>query len=464
MTDHDPVIAAVAAHNPVDPSRPPDPRDRATAEAIRRRVMEAPTSSRRRPRLIIPAVSAAVVIGVIAVFLGVGGHRGTETPAARGGPDTVVFQALPTPRTPTITATAVTREVQVVRARLGSVPGGVRVAAAGADRLRVTFGRNVSPGARAHAVNRLTQPAQLGFYDWEADVLTPGGQTVASRLRGTDPAALTISQGGAAGPGTAGAGSVTLYAAARLAARQPPAKFAPSLSRLGDQYFLFGRAGTAACATAAADSHTTTAAGKRCLLAGPVDEAPGTPRSQATADLDAALPPGVSPAQAAGQTTMLAVPQGTVIVQAAGSGRSPAFSSPAAQFYVLRDVLALTGQEITRPTAGTDQAGAPDVQFGFTASGAERFQSVTAQVARRGASLSHAGQTLEQHFAVALVGGESRLLTVAAIDFRQYPDGIIQSAGTGGADITGGLTAGSAAQLVGQLRSGALPLELRVVP
>jgi SecDF, P1 head subdomain len=462
MTDRDPVIAAVAASNPVDPSVAPSPRDHAAAEAVRRRVMAAQTPSRRRPRLIVSAVSAAVVVAVIAVFLGVAGHRGAEAPGAHRVPETVVLQALPTARTPTVTAPEVAHVAQVVRERLSSVPGGARVAVAGTGRIRVTFGRDVSSGARAHAVTLLTQPAQLGFYDWEADVLTPGGQTVASRLRAQDPTALQISQGGAVGPGSAGAGSMSLYAAVRLASRQPHVAVSPSLSRLGDQYYLFGPPRSGACATTAADSRAASTADRPCLLAGPVDEAPGTPRSQATADLDAARLPGVTAAQAR-QGTVLAVPQGTVIIQAADSGPPLAFSSPAAQFYVLKDALAVSGDAITHPTAGTDQAGAPDIQFGFTASGAERFRSVTAQVARRGATLSRAGETLEQHFAVALVGSESRLLTVPSIDFRQYPDGIVQSAGDAGADITGGLTVASARALATQLRLGALPLELRVV-
>jgi SecD/SecF fusion protein len=462
MTESDPVIVAVAAANPVDPSGPPSPQDRAGAEAVRRRVVEAPAPSRRRPRLIVPAVSAAVVVAVMALFLGVRGHPGTETPGTHHVPQTVVLQALPTARTPTVTLAAVARVAEIVRERLSSVPGGARVAVAGTGRIRVTFGRDVSAAARAHAITLLTQPTQLGFYDWEADVLTPGGQTVASRLRAQDRAALQISQGGAAGPGSAGAGSMSLYAAVRLASRQPPVGVSPSLSRLGDQYYLFGLPRSGACPKTAADGRTGSAPDRACLLAGPVDEAPGTPRSQATADLDAALLPGVAAAQAR-QGTVLAVPQGTVIVQAAGSGVPPAFSSPAAQFYVLKDALAVSGDEITHPTAGTDQGGAPDVRFGFTTRGAERFRSVTAEVAHRGATLSHAGETLEQHFAVALVGSESRLLTVPSIDFQQYPDGIVQSAGDAGADITGGLTVASARALATQLRLGALPLELRVV-
>ena len=56
---------------------------------------------------------------------------------------------------------------------------------------------------------------------------------------------------------------------------------------------------------------------------------------------------------------------------------------------------------------------------------------------------------------------DNQLLTVPQIDFRQYPDGIIRG---GGADITGAFTRQSARDLATELRYGALPLSVRVVP
>ncbi|MGZ4349492.1 MAG: SecDF P1 head subdomain-containing protein, partial [Solirubrobacteraceae bacterium] len=79
----------------------------------------------------------------------------------------------------------------------------------------------------------------------------------------------------------------------------------------------------------------------------------------------------------------------------------------------------------------------------------------TRQVARRGANVSLSGATLNQHFAIVL---DDQLVTVPSISFMQYPDGIA----SGGADIAG-LTGQAAQDLATQLRSGALPLALRVV-
>ncbi len=89
--------------------------------------------------------------------------------------------------------------------------------------------------------------------------------------------------------------------------------------------------------------------------------------------------------------------------------------------------------------------------------GADKFKNVTGQIARRGDLVSGLGQTLNQHFAVAL---DNQLITVPSIDFKQYPDGID---GTNGADITGGFTISSAQDLATQLRLGALPIKLKLI-
>ena len=132
-------------------------------------------------------------------------------------------------------------------------------------------------------------------------------------------------------------------------------------------------------------------------------------------------------------------------------------SFPNARFYVPKDHVALFASDITSPRQSTDpNARVPTVTFGFTTKGKAEFQSVTANVAHRGALVSAPGQTFNQHFAVAL---DTTLLTVPQIDFKTYPDGI---RGAGG-DIAGGLTAQSARDLVTELRLGALPLNLRLI-
>jgi preprotein translocase subunit SecD len=154
----------------------------------------------------------------------------------------------------------------------------------------------------------------------------------------------------------------------------------------------------------------------------------------------------------------LAVQRGTAVVEAVYPfNQAPRFGDPSAQFFVISDHVALSGSAIVNPSESTDRAGQPDVTFGFTPAGSRAFQRITAAVARRGNLVSGLGQTLNQHFAVALDTG---LITVPSIDFKQYPAGI---PGDNGADITGGFTVASAVQLAAALRLGALPVALRLV-
>jgi preprotein translocase subunit SecD len=205
---------------------------------------------------------------------------------------------------------------------------------------------------------------------------------------------------------------------------------------------MFGASGSAACTAAGKFYGFTPVAGEHCLLSGP------DPTIQ---DLRSGLPPAIS--AATGQ--VLSVPQGIVVVQAApASFAHPSMpTDPSSQFYVLTDHVALLGSDITNPKQSTDSAGAPDVSFAFTARGKKHFETVTGQIAKRGALDSGPGNQLNQHFGVAI---DTQLVTVPSIDFKQYPDGII---GGPGADITAGFTIQAARDLATQLR-GALSLQL----
>ena len=89
---------------------------------------------------------------------------------------------------------------------------------------------------------------------------------------------------------------------------------------------------------------------------------------------------------------MLVVPQGTVVLQAANPSAShqAKLGARRAQFFVLKDNVALRGSDITNPQESTDQAGNPDVQFGFNSAGDNAFQNVTGQIAHRGQDVEHA--------------------------------------------------------------------------
>ena len=365
----------------------------------------------------------------------------------RGGVQ-LVYQGQPSPQTPKVTQTALNRAVTIMESRVNSL--GVSQPS-----INTSSGNQIDVGLPAvhditRAENEVGTTAKLYFYDWEANVLTPNGKTVASQLVAQNPTALGISQGGAGGPGAPGSGGVGLYQAATLAAKQSPAPRSKTLSRLGPQYFLFGAPGSAACKAAATANHTTAVQGQHCYLN-------GGQGVSSRSELASGLPAGVS---VAGNQVVI-VPQGWVVLQAANATPSQkvAFGSPTAQYFVLRDHVALTGTDITNPQASTDSStGQPDVQFGFNSYGASQFQKTTAAIAHRGAPLGLGANHNYQHFATAL---DNQLLTVPQIDYNQFPDGIVNTGGSAGASITGGFTSQSAADLATQLRLGALPITLK---
>ena len=176
-----------------------------------------------------------------------------------------------------------------------------------------------------------------------------------------------------------------LYDAVTLAAKQPAR---PANSRLGAQYWMFGAPGSAACQAAAKANGTAPSAGQHCLFSGPGDN---------RADLLAGVGAGVDAAEG----DIVVVPRGTVVLQAipANFSKPTPIGDPTAQFYVLKDNIALRGSDITNPQQSTDlNAGQPDVTFGFSGKGRAAFQDVTAAIARRGELVSGLGQTAQPAF------------------------------------------------------------------
>jgi SecD/SecF fusion protein len=403
-------------------------------------------SDRQRNAFILVLVIGLIAVSAIVIggFPGLANPKPTELGLDLKGGVELVYEGEPTAQTRQVTQAALARAVDVMRQRTNQL--GVSE-----TQIQTSGGKDITVGLpdvqnTKRAEQLVGTTARLEFYDWEANVLTPNGKPVAGLIQTQDPNALTISQGSsAAQPGSSSAGAMPLYQAVKLASQQPQQASSDN-ARLGPEFFLFGKPGSAACTTAAADFHITPLVGQHCYLAGPADN---------VSDLDATLPPHVS----ASQGQVLEVQQGWTVLQAvpANYSHEPLWSDPNPDFFVLRDRVALFGNDITNPQQSTDQTGAPDVSFGFTSKGATEFQNVTAQIARRGQLVSGLGGQLNQHFAVAL---DTQLITVPYIDYKQNPDGI---AGNNGADIQGGFTITSAQNLATQLRLGALPIKLKLI-
>jgi SecD/SecF fusion protein len=357
---------------------------------------------------------------------------------------TLLYRVLPTPDA-AVTRASVADTVRILERRAGLLGFPNSVAPVGPNLISIAL-------TNAQNIHRIEEwvgtTARLEFYDWEANALTPSGRSVSQLLRTRDPAAVAISQGSRTAPevGGPGAGSLSLYDAVRLAAKEHE-QISPDNARLGPEYFMFGAPGSAACTIAARDQQTAPTPREHCYLAGPQDT-----RSH----LYASLPTGLT----ASEGDVLTVQQGTTVLQAsppqppAGLG----WGDPKAQFYVLKDHVWIFGHDIADAHQSTEPpAPSPDDSLTFTRGGQAFYQTLTAQVARRGALLSGHGKTYDQHFAIAL---DTQLLSVPFIDFRFFPDGI---AGNTGAAIFGGFTLTSARNLAAELRLGELPLNLTLI-
>lgn len=421
-----------------------DEQTKARARSALDQAIGAPPLSQRTPRLrwtprpggVVLVVSVLVVAGVMAVFLSLHSQR-VSSASGRGSVE-LVFRATPTPGAQRVTPQEMTRTARLVQKRLADATVAARVYSKGDELVvRPNSRDHVSTAEIQSVVQATTGADELLFYDWEANVLTPSGGTAARLLERHEPSATTLSQGtNVAAPGAPGGESMSLYQAVKLAAKQGP-YISETNSRPSPEYFMFGEAGSRACKRAARAFRLASVPRWPCYLAGP---------AQTTSELTGALPRGTS----ASDGQIFKVNRGWVVMEAAyGFDRSPPLSDPSAQFFVLRDHVALSGNGITDARASRDQTGSPDVSFGFTAAGAAAFERVTHQLARRGSLLSGPGRELYQHFAVAL---GTQLITVPYIDYTQNPFGI---PGDQGADIQGGFTEHTARQAAATI--GPLP-------
>ena len=335
-----------------------------------------------------------------------------------GSPSTVslVYRAASDGHGRPASPAALQQAAVLLRTRLRA--SGVPSSAVAVSRDRVTV--TVPAGDASHRVSAVVQIGQVAFYDWEANVIGPRGQ-----LSPGDPSVT-----GGMNPGAAEHG-LPLYQAVMRAAARPPVR-PPAHTTSTGTYYLVDPATSA-------------------VLAGPED---------LRASLTAA-------GGGQGKTRVVEVPSGTVIVGAEAVPGHPPIDS----YYVLNDAVALTGRDVQNPQQSVDNGppgngppgngpgtGEPIVTFDFTPAGRATFSLLTRRIARRGALSSRSGQSSLQHLAITLDG---RLVSVPAIDYQQYPNGIDP---TNGSQISGGFTIASAQTLAAALRTGPLPVKLEPVP
>ncbi len=446
MTD-DPVLDALTRANPHPRESIPGPEQDAQARALLASITAtpatpAPPRRSRPPRVVGPAlvagVSILVVLAVVAVALhaGAAGHRSATTPVGASGQVELKLQV---PPGSSVTSAAVGREVAVLRARLRDAGGlrGERFVRLGSDVLAI---RSAALAASRPMQRLLTADPRIGVIDWEGELISPNGRTVALQLlNGQYPPAQTLSQGSGTSastlPGGPRAGAQTLYSAVRLASRQPTLGFA-NRTRQGSESFAFAPADSPHCRSAAVP----------CWAAGP-----STTRAAA---IRGARRAGVS------HPIVLTVPQGTNIVQATGprSDIGADYRQQTGRFFVLRDAPALTTAEF-RDASTTSHHGVIAVKANLTPAGARAFARVTATIAHRGSSLRLGSQSNYQHFAIV---DNDALLEVGIINYVQYPDGVQPPLSQHGFEIEG-ISHSTAEQITQQIKLGALPLKTQIL-
>jgi SecD/SecF fusion protein len=374
-------------------------------------------TDRRRNGLIL-----LLVVGLLAASLLVIATKPTRLGLDLKGGVELVYQGEPTQQVPEVTPEALERALDIIRSRVDQLGvGEPEIQRSGRDQISVGL-PDVDDPERAQ--QQVGTPAQLYFYDWEENVLTPDGRPAAPQLASQDPDAQRISQ--ASGDPSQGQ---TLYDAVTLASEQRATRTDRNGSRIGEAFYLFDR------------DHR--------YLAGPERS-----RDDLLTAIDrASFPEG---------SEVLAVPQGYVVLQAVAADDNARVEArdPSARFYVLRDRVALSGNDIRDPQQGFNELQQPDVEFRFTSDGKEAFHNVTREISERGTELRLPGvdpRAVLQHFAVALDG---RLISVASIDPQALPDGID---GENGAVIEGGFTIQSAQDLANLLQLGALPIGLKLI-
>jgi SecD/SecF fusion protein len=326
----------------------------------------------------------------------------------KGGTE-LVFQARPTPQNPTIDGSDIDRAIEIIRKRTDAF--GVsepEISRVGSDSIRVGL-PDVDNATTAS--EQVGQTAQLYFYDWEPNVIPNPAKTNVPRSESSFG---------------------RLYDAVTLASQQQPNCFENKCTTSGPQYYLFN-----------SQTHQ--------WIAGPTDK---------RKDLFSELPGQRQPPT----SEILAVPQGTVVVEKEGAGGEPAPSNPndpSAEWFVLQDRPALSGTEITDPKPSFDQFNQPTVTFNFTDTGREAFQNVTRAIAQRGlqnappgvAGNSQLADQYSGHFAIVL---DQQVKSRPIINFVENPDGID---GRTGAEING-LSLDESQNLAKILQFGALPVDL----
>lgn len=363
-------------------------------------------TDRRRNLFVLLAIAVALVASAVVIVA-----KPTKLGLDLKGGVSLTYQAQPTKQTQ-VTGDAIERTIDIMRERVDQF--GVaepEIQRSGTDQIDVSLpsAENADDAAR-----QVGKTAQMYFYDWEVNVLGPGCKP--------DPTNSSVTGGQNAGGSTA---AISQYDAVLRASNCKPTDTGRETT--SGQYYLV-------------NSRTKT------VVAGPQ----GT-----RADLEREIADKKIPQTK--NTKIVGIPQGTIVLQAEGSDKT------VDEYFVLADQPALTGLDIKNPEQNFDNStggtGQPTVTFDFTDKGRKLWRTTTKEIAQRGQENNFGGnpQSSFQHFAIAL---DNQLISTPFIDWTQNPEGID---GANGSEISGGFTIKSAQELANLLKTGALPIKLKLI-
>ena len=301
----------------------------------------------------------ALVVGLIAASIVVIATKPTQLGLDLKGGVQLVYQGEPTPQTPVVTPDALSRAVDTMRQRVDQL-GVSQPSDPTSGGNQITAGLpNVTDTARAEQLMGTT--ARLAFYDWEANALTPSGKPVSSLLTTQDPNAVHDQPGGRHGLAGRARGRQHAALPGGAAGVQAADVGVEDERAQGPRVLHVRRPGQHRLRGGRARSRDDPGGRPALLPVGSRGQPPGPLRG---------LPTGVS----ASEGQVLTVPQGWVVLQAVTPkyGQSIPWGSPNAQYFVLRDNVALFGNDITNPQESTDQAGSPDVHVRVQRLGRQR--------------------------------------------------------------------------------------------
>ena len=369
-------------------------------------------TERRRNYFILLAIVGALIVSAVVILA-----KPTKLGLDLKGGVSLTYLAQPTKQAQ-VTGESIQRAIDIMRQRVDQF--GVsepEIQRSGQNQIDVSL-----PSAQNadQAAAQVGKTAQLLFYDWEPNVLGPGCRP--------DPTNSSVTGGQSAGGVTAANGQ---YDSVLRASNCKPTNTGRETTP--GQFYLLD-----------------TAKHHQRVLAGP---------QNTRAELNTEVQDGVRSKKftLSPTTKVIGIPQGTIVLRAESATKADD------AYYVLRDQPALLGTDIKDPKQNFDSSvggnNSPTVDFNFTDKGRKTWQKVTKAIAQRGQENNFGGAASAsfQHFAIAL---DNELISTPYIDWTRNPEGID---GSNGSQISGGFTIKSAQNLANLLKTGALPIKLKLI-